>query len=255
VLNDSRILERYAVLLLLALLAWFTASSVLRPLLRPYHYSDFATFYSAAHAFRDHTDPYELHTLQESGADDFSGWIGRYLYPPPFAAVVIQPLASLPFPMARRLWVLVETAAYLGALLLLASIVFGTLDRRALVLTGLIGLTWSPFQLDLRLGSVSGILLLLLSCALWCVRKHQHLRAGIFLGLATLLKVSPALVVGLLVLRGHGRLLLGAVLAGGLATPGTSRGSPINPWMLCSGACSCPHRTPPRGWNRRCCID
>ena len=215
--NDSPILRRYAALLLLGLLAWFAFTAVLRPLVRPYNYSDFATFFSAALAFRDHGNPYELQALQRTGQDDFSGWIGGYLYPPPFAAVVIRPLAALPFPVARRLWVIIETLAYLAALVLLAAIVFGTIDRRSLLLTGLIGLTWAPFQLDLRLGSVSGVLLLLLASALWFLRKQQEGRAGMLLGLAALLKISPALVIGLLALRGHGRLALAAFLAAAAA--------------------------------------
>jgi hypothetical protein len=217
--NDTRgRLQRLAPVGLLALLGVFLIVAVARPLLRPYTWSDFATFYSAAETFADGRSPYDLPTLQETGHDDFAGWIGRYLYPPPFAALVVRPLTLLPFEVARRVWVVVETVAYLLALVLLAGVVFERRDRMALLGTGLVGLLWSPFRLDLRLGSVSGILLLLVVLFLLELRRQRDWRAGMALGAAVLLKVSPALLMLLLLLRGRWRVFLGATATvGGLA--------------------------------------
>jgi alpha-1,2-mannosyltransferase len=208
--NTSGHLQRFAPGALLLLLALFLVLAVARPLLRPYAWSDFATFYSAAETFAAGDSPYTLESLQRTGQDDFSGWIGRYLYPPPFAAIVVRPLTAFPFDVARRLWVVVETLAYLTSLVLLAGVVFGRLDRFTLLATAVVGLTWAPFGLDLRLGSVSGILLLLLVVFLFALRRQRDWIAAIALGGAVLLKVSPAIVVALLLLRGRWRLALGA---------------------------------------------
>lgn len=211
--DTSGHLRRLAPAVLLALLGVFLVVAVARPLLRPYAWSDFATFYSAAEAFADGQSPYTLSTLQDTGRDDFAGWIGRYLYPPPFAALVVRPLTILPFDGARRVWVGIEATAYLMALYLLAGVVFPRRDRLTLLVTATVGLLWSPFRLDLRLGSVSGILLLLLVVFLHALRRRQDVRAGLALGAAVLLKVSPAVVVVLLLLRGRTRVVL-AALAG-----------------------------------------
>ena len=89
---------RIAYVLLALLLFGYVVNGLLPPLAKPYIYSDFSTFYSASEAFSSGKNPYDLETLHATGQRDFSGWIGRYFYPPPFAAAVVRPLTWLHFP-------------------------------------------------------------------------------------------------------------------------------------------------------------
>jgi hypothetical protein len=173
----------------LAVLAF--AEAILRPILRPYAYSDFVTFYAAARCFDEGRDPYDHVTLQRVGMDDFAGWVGRYLYPPPFAAALVRPLTALPFPSARRVWVVLEAVAYVLACAVLARAGCRGSTRTALLGTGLVTLPFAPMRFDLHLGSVSG--LLLLGCALYTSLQNRRAPfAGAALGAAGLLKLVPA---------------------------------------------------------------
>lgn len=201
----ARLLRALSVVALLGLLAYF-AIGVVRPLVRPYAYSDFVTFYSAAQAFSDSRTPYDLEELRAADTQ-FEGWVGRYFYPPPFAALWVRPLLGLPFDTARRLWVLVEAAAYLGAAVLLARLAFGNPRPAHAAAVAALFLAFAPFQLDLRLGSVSGILLLLVSIFLLNYARERHTRAALALAAAILLKLAPAVVLGYAALRGEWRLV------------------------------------------------
>jgi glycosyl transferase family 87 len=207
---------RLAQAALLVLLASFVTTAVLRPLVRPYAWSDFVTFYSASEAFATGRNPYAPETLRAAGPAAYAGWIGRYFYPPPFAAVAVRPLLALPFEVARRIWVVCECVAYLLALALLAEVAFGARTPVTLAWVAALGLTYAPFQLDLKLGSVSGVLLLLLALFLRERRNGHPIRAAVALGGAIALKLSPVLVVADLAWRGERRLAaaaLGAAVA------------------------------------------
>ncbi|UCE03824.1 MAG: DUF2029 domain-containing protein [Candidatus Latescibacterota bacterium] len=196
----------FARALLLLLLLYFALAGLLRPLLRPYVYSDFVTFYSAAEAFAERRSPYALDSLRRADTA-FEGWVGRYFYPPPFAAVIMRPFLLLPFDLARRLWVLVEAAAYLSAAVVLGKLAFGTLRLPHWAALGLLFLPFAPFHLDLKLGSVSGVLLLLLTLFLRAYQRGHAWRAAGALAAAILLKVAPAFLLAYLFLRGERRLV------------------------------------------------
>lgn len=203
-----RVSNRVAGAGLVALLAYFGAVSVVRPLWQPYPWSDFVTFYSAAEAFADEREPYSLPELRRAAPAEYEGWVGRYFYPPPFAAVVVRPLLWVPFDVARRAWVLLETAAYLAAGVVLARFVFASVQLPALVGVAALLLPYAPMTLDLRLGSVSAILLLL-TCLFMLERQRGHsTRAALALAAAIVLKLSPALVAAYLFVRGERGLAL-----------------------------------------------
>ena len=192
----------------------FVTGPLLRPLARPYAYSDFATFYSAARCFASGTDPYDTGSLRTSGAPAFEGWIGRYFYPPPFAAVIIRPLASLPFEWSRRVWVLVEAIAYAAGLVLLGGLFLAAVPAWRIAIVAALGAAYAPMGLDLKLGSVSGFLLLLLALFFRARQRGRLKTAGVALAAAVLLKVSPVLLVAYLCLRGEWRLVRRVALAG-----------------------------------------
>jgi glycosyl transferase family 87 len=207
----SRVL---ACTLLAAGVDYFLLAGTLRQILRPYGYaSDFATFYSAAQAFTTGEDPYARERLASELAPEFSGWVGRYFYPPPFAAVALRPLVALPFAEARRLWVVLESAAYLGAGFLLVKILFGVASAWPFVAAGVVLLYFTPMRVDLKLGSVSGLLLLLFALFLFARSRRAEVAAACALAAMIVLKLAPAVLLFHAACRGQFRLLRLSVLA------------------------------------------
>ena len=201
-----------AVAVAVLIAAQFVALGIARPLLRPDPYSDFATFYSAAQCFRTGTDAYDPAALRAAGT--FPGWVGRYFYPPPFAAVAIRPLAALPFTVARRLWVGIEIVAFVAAAWWAATLATPLpAGARAVVVIAL-ALAFSPIFLDLRLGSVSGILA---ACAVLGLRaraRAQPMRAGAWLAVAVMIKLAPVWLLLYCAARREWRLVAAAASTG-----------------------------------------
>ncbi len=188
----------------------FAALGVVRPLLRPSPYSDFVTFDAAARCFAAHQNAYDPEVLRAASPPGWHGWVGRYFYPPPFAALAMQPLTALPFTWSRRIWVLLEAAAYVAAAAIFARLNLPA-GRRALVVA--LALPFAPVFLDLRLGSVSGVLLLLVALAWQARAKHHMWRAALPLAAAVLLKLTPLALVAYWLVRGERRLVLATLAA------------------------------------------
>jgi hypothetical protein len=124
---------------------------VLRPLVRPYAYSDFATFYDASRCFASHLDPYDSANLRAARDPSFQGWVGQYFYPPPFAAVAVRRWRPCPSKSARRIWVLLEAAAYATALVLFARLVLPWPLPWPAATAAALGAVFAPLVLDLKL--------------------------------------------------------------------------------------------------------
>ena len=192
----------------------FLLAGSLRQILRPYGYaSDFATFYAAARAFTTAEDPYARERLASELAPQFSGWVGRYFYPPPFAAVALRPLVSLPFATARVVWIGCESVAFLGAGFLLFRLFFGAAAGWPLAVAAVVFLPFTPMRVDLKLGSVSGLLLLLFALFLHARARRAESAAALALGAMIVLKLAPAVLLFHAACRGQFRLLVRTLLA------------------------------------------
>ncbi len=210
-------------MLLVAAGSYFLGFGVLRPLLSPSPYSDFATFYAASRAVVNADNPYSRPALVQAIQPEWNGWVGQYFYPPPFAAIVVRPLLHVPFGTARKVWVLVEAVAFVAAGIVWATL--GTAHRLHWMTAALVLLPFAPLHHDLKLGSVSGILLLLFALFLRARAGGQIDRAALALAAAIGLKLVPAVVVAYLALHGErrlaGRTLLAAALLVVLGLPWT----------------------------------
>jgi hypothetical protein len=192
----------------------FATGPLLRPLVHPYAYSDFVTFYDAARCFATGQDPYDRARLEAVRDPEYAGWVGHYFYPPPFAAVAVRPLAALPFETSRRLWVVCEAAAYVIALALFAGLALPWPRPWRWAAAAALGAGFAPVALDLKLGSVSGVLLLLLAGFERARARGHTRRAALALAAAVLLKLTPALLLGFLLVRGERRLVAWTLLGG-----------------------------------------
>jgi alpha-1,2-mannosyltransferase len=149
----------------------------------------------------------------------------RFTYPP-FAAIVMVPLAQLPAWLAAAVW----TGASVGALAAAVVVVRRTLDRPApgwlvaLVTGGALAL--EPVWQNLAFGQVN--LFLMLAVLVDLVRPERRW-SGVLVGIAAGVKLTPLVFVVLLLMIGRraaaGRAALafaGTVAVGFLVTPGAA---------------------------------
>ena len=184
--------------------------------------SDFQVFYAGAYADARGVDPFNWNALWRVEQTLFYGGIGRvsaahfapYGDAPPFA-LLLRPVAALPFADAYRLW----------ALLLLASSALGVylyLERwphRARLAAALTVAASPAVLFNVRLGQNSAPLLLALGLSQWLLVRRRPYLAGVALSLGFFkphLMLPVALIACAAAPRGSRRpALLG--LAGGLA--------------------------------------
>jgi len=121
-----------------------------------------------------------------------------YIYPP-FFAVVMRPLARLSFASAYLVWTVTSMLAVFGGLLLTLSVAGVRVSARlALVLgVGLFG--YYPLFDNLFFGQISGVILFLFAACLWLLTKRHDVPSALCLALATAIKLTPVLVVPVLI--------------------------------------------------------
>jgi hypothetical protein len=158
---------------------------------------DFGAYYRAAAAVADGQSPY---FVEEHGA------LGTYPYAPVFP-FLLMPLAQLDYLWACRVWLLVTwlTLAACGVLALRLSGAAGQWPVLAVALVPTAAYAWAT----LRVGQVSG--LMLLGCLAWAVCRREGWRfvGGLVLAVPCALKLAPGILVVYLLLRRDYRGLAG----------------------------------------------
>ncbi|MBV9282118.1 MAG: DUF2029 domain-containing protein [Chloroflexi bacterium] len=117
-----------------------------------------------------------------------------YLYPPYFA-LIVAPLAKLPYSAAYLIWLLVNCAVLLATLFALERC--GLLGRRAATAARLASICSLPVVMTLALGQVSILICALLTLSYCASRNGREELAGVALALALIKPpyVLPVLVV------------------------------------------------------------
>ncbi len=213
----------------LALLATAWASAGLAPardtVEGALHPVDFARDYVAAH-MRVH-EGRGVAPVGEAG-NDYAATIGAprvvllggpyFIHPPP-ALLVILPLVPLGFGGAAIAWLVLSLLA-LGVLAFFLVETAGLDERRPalrVALLALVLLVWPPVLHNLSKGQWSLLLAALIAAGVRALLHGRPRTAGIFLGLAASIKVTPILLLCYLALR-HRRAALAMVAT--LATAG-----------------------------------
>lgn len=158
-------------------------------------------------------------------AVDVAGGFAIYLYPPPFA-IAIVPFALLGGAASVWLWTLLLVAAFaLGVALLPVK----TTVRWAIVL--LAALDW-PFLYSVKLGQVGPILFLLFAVG-WrsIVVPERSARLGLSIGLGTLVKVQPGLLLVWAALTGRARTVVVGAVVVAVASLASVIVSGLQPWL------------------------
>lgn len=179
---------------------------------------DFAINWTAAVAQRAGISLYDHATLHQLGLrligpdmagtfrETYTSYIG-----PPTTALMYRPFVGLTFGVGLTLYRVLSFAAFLLAILL-TGLALPRPSRRLAWLVGLVMLLVSEASVaSLQLGQVDAWIALALATSVFLASRRRDGAAGIGIGLAALLKVSPTLIIVYCLLRGKFRMAATAV--------------------------------------------
>ncbi|MDQ6856360.1 MAG: DUF2029 domain-containing protein [Candidatus Dormibacteraeota bacterium] len=180
-------------------------------------FEDFGAYAGAAHAVATGTSPY----ASFSGATIV---MTGYDYPP-FAAVLLRPLAFLSARWQELVWLWISVVALVAGAVITARALLPSTWPRARV--GIfVALIFPAATYNLWHGQMNTVIFLLLALALSDYLSGHRTRCGVILGVAAGIKIAPVVLLVVLLRRGWWRgavagLATGAVtLAIGVATLG-----------------------------------
>ncbi len=184
---------------------------------------DFSAYYLAGKALRTAQPLYYLPTYPDGrmklvySVDPKSYWYRmaieegivktmQFNYPP-LAAILFEPFTFVPFRLAFTVW------TGLTALLLLGSIVvvlwFAQVrDRFAVFILAIIAVfSCAPVQSTFYYGQINAVLLFLWSLGVYLYTRNKHASSALCFALGTMIKITPLMVVPLMVLMRRWRWL------------------------------------------------
>ena len=175
-------------------------------LLLPRFQSDFAQDYAAARGWwrGQDTNSRTADLLAECCAEIAPLYGGMQTAHPPFATLLALPLARLPWPAARMIWLLISWLAIAGGWQILRASPW------------LCAATASFWIIALGLGTHEPVLFLLLALALRLGARAPRL-AAVLVGLCAAIKIYPALLIAGLWLSGRRGMALVATATGAAA--------------------------------------
>ena len=163
-------------------------------------FKDLLVYQYAAGAVLDGVSPY----ARDDPANDLP-----FTYPP-FAALLMAPLAHLPAWLAAALWTGASAGALGGSVVLVRRALGRTSPAGLVVLLSVAAVGLEPVWQNLTFGQVN--LLLMLAVLVDLLRPERRL-SGVALGIAAGVKLTPLLFVALLVLAGQRAAATRAMLA------------------------------------------
>jgi hypothetical protein len=163
---------------------------------------DYAINWTAARALREHISLYDGNALRALGVQfigqelvekfnhPFTSYIGL-----PTTAIFLLPFTFWSFPESLFLYRVATSFAYIGGVLLISGVV----PVKARPVTFIAGVAclwfWHSVTFSVQLGQLDGWIVLLLALSMVAVQRGAWRVAGVGIGLATLLKISPALLL------------------------------------------------------------
>jgi alpha-1,2-mannosyltransferase len=208
-------LERIGLGLLVLLVVSFGVVVEIRSAFQKMRRTDFGVYTRAAWAVRTGGDLYSI-------ADD-RGW--HYCYPPPFA-IAMTPLADpptgasrvgcLPFSVSVGIWYLLSVGCMWYALTTFATIILPDAvpwsRRWVYARTGPFMLAIGGIGFTLARGQVNMLIVAMLAAMFAADVRNRRLGAGMWLALAISVKVIPALIGVLWLVKREGRAIVGTLL-------------------------------------------
>lgn len=183
-------------------------------------FSDFAVFYAAAATLRDHSGSiYSISTIIATAQRHHAAYYYHhpaYLYPP-LLAILLMPLASLPYGVALEIWVILQLAFWAGSAALIGVwlIRSGISGHVATTIAATFGLLCWPLASGLvQFAQLDALVLLCLLLAPWLIIRGRPAWGGAALAFIAMVKVVPILLIVYYLLRGRRRVVSGALICG-----------------------------------------
>ena len=174
------------------------------------HQEDFGAYYVAARAMSTGDSPYDpiaaARLAEASGVAQYS----PYIYPP-LLALMLRPLAALPYSAAAAIWFVMSAAALLAALWLLRPV--AGLPWRTYRWLMAAAFFLPPVHHTLQHGQINHVLLLLVAGG-----AVGGAGSAAWVGLAAALKVFPATLGGAYISSGRITALAMAIAGGAFTT-------------------------------------
>jgi hypothetical protein len=121
-----------------------------------------------------------------------------FIYPP-FFAVLMKPLSHLSYAAAFAAWSMLSTLLMLAAVLLSLDLGGVRVNGKLALMLGVGVFCYYPILDDLYFGQIGGMILFLVAAAAWLLVKKRDWLSAFCLAAATLIKLTPVLVVPVLV--------------------------------------------------------
>jgi hypothetical protein len=196
-----------ALAVMVGVIVWYSATHSLY---------DFSVYVAGGRAVAHDTSLY-LHRVS-------SNWFSYS----PFAAVLFASLGGLPAALARVAWQLGSIAALATACVITLRLGGLRVTRPLIAATVAVSLTLEPIYHSLYLGQINLFLFALIFIDIWLISRGKH--AGIGVGIAAAIKLTPAIFVVLFLVTRRIRSALiamatfaGCTLMAWLIAPGASR--------------------------------
>ena len=171
-------------------------------------FEDFSAYIGAARSMAHGGSPY-------AGFSGATVVMSGFDYPP-FAAVLLRPLALLSDHVALVVWLALSVACGVAGTVVLARAVLpATWPRVELAVVA--ALAFAPAAYNYWHGQINTVVFLLLALAFHAYVRDRQMRAGLLLGLAAGIKIAPLLLIVLLMRRRWWRASI-AMLATAAAT-------------------------------------
>lgn len=199
------------------LLVLFLIPNLFEPVLNSklsYGRTDFAPPYAASQVMqtKENKDLYSHHvTWQvEKIRPEKDGGGLRYLYPPSYAVLFI-PLTWFEFNTATRIWILLNLLMLFGSCYLILKILkANTLDGWVIILV--IFIYFFPIYKALASGETNILILFFIVLAIYLFLAKKNFSAGLALGMATIVKIFPIILLPYFLWRKKYKLAAGVAV-------------------------------------------
>jgi alpha-1,2-mannosyltransferase len=140
---------------------------------------------------------------------------------PPFSALLMAPLARMPWQWAYLIWQLIIIILAAATIFLTLRLLPSSPELAAFALTFAAVCFFFPFKNNLTFGQVNVSILFLWTLGLYLLKRQRPMASALCFALGTALKISPVVAVPFLALRRQWRWLA-AYVAGLVAFTGIS---------------------------------
>jgi hypothetical protein len=156
---------------------------------------DFKAYYIAADMLRSGKDFYDVQQqAEEVQARGLPLNESYYIYPP-LLAIIFVPLTALPMEQAAQVWFFLNMALYALSLVIIWRALKLSRHSAILPLLWILAFLFPPALFTLYKGQVNIVILLLLAVTYWLSARDRQVLAGLALGVATMIKIIPVLLL------------------------------------------------------------